>query len=110
MKDILLLSDRLAGEIGNNMGASIGKTSCCSKGDESSNLNVVLEARERAVAKVMYFAACAEQSSEHPIAKGMSKIFENRLLDCSSSITLYSVCCSCSDSYKGGGPGYWRRP
>ena len=71
VKDILLLSDRLAGEIGNNKGASIGKTSCCSKGDESSNLNVVLEARERAVAKVMYFAACAEQSSEHPIAKGM---------------------------------------
>jgi Cu+-exporting ATPase len=55
VKDILLLSDRLAKSTNVNM----------------ENWQLSQEsARKAAVDKVMYYAASAERSSEHPIAKG----------------------------------------
>lgn len=30
-----------------------------------------IDARQRAIENTLYFAACAEQGSEHPIAKGV---------------------------------------
>mmetsp|Transcript_15107 Transcript_15107/g.24561 ORF Transcript_15107/g.24561 Transcript_15107/m.24561 type:complete len:517 (+) Transcript_15107:269-1819(+) len=71
VKDILLLSDRLAGEPKEVVGeieTSIEKASCCGSNDRVS---VVLEARQKAIEKVMYYSACVEQSSEHPIAKAI---------------------------------------
>ena len=55
VKDILLLSDRLATSTSVNM--------------ENGQLSQE-SARKAAVDKVMYYAASAERSSEHPIAKG----------------------------------------
>lgn len=55
VKDILLLSDRLAKSTNVNM--------------ENGQLSQE-SARKAAVDKVMYYAASAERSSEHPIAKG----------------------------------------
>ncbi|KAL3783383.1 hypothetical protein HJC23_013428, partial [Cyclotella cryptica] len=49
VSDILLLSDRL-----------------------NSTEGDVIEARRQITEDVMFFAACAEQNSEHPLAKGMS--------------------------------------
>jgi len=90
VNDILLLSDRLAEEpnqVGGEAGAAVieessccgsnipkivEKPSCCSNNDESSSkVKVVSEARERAIETVVYYSACDEQGSEHPIAKGM---------------------------------------
>lgn len=71
--DILLLSDRLAGEskeVG-EVGSSTKKSSCCGGDDFSRRVSVVLDARQKAIEKVVYYSACAEQSSEHPIAKAI---------------------------------------
>lgn len=72
VKDILLLSARMAGEsnTAREVGVSIDKLDCCDSDDPSSRLKTVLEVRRGAIEKLLYFAACAEQSSEHPIAKG----------------------------------------
>ena len=71
VKDILLLSNRLA-KVDGEKGAAPKNSTCCSNRDDntSSNIKIVLEARERAIKKVMYYAACTEHRSEHPIAKG----------------------------------------
>lgn len=70
VKDILLLSDCLAGQSQEDVGALVKKKpSCCSSDDDK--LKIVLGARERAIEKVMHYSACAEQSSEHPIAKAI---------------------------------------
>ena len=62
VKDVLLLSDRLV------------KEPAVAAGDIEKGSNAqsrfVLEARESAMAKVLYYSASAEQNSEHPIAKG----------------------------------------
>jgi len=72
VKDILLLSDRMAGEshVAREMGASIDKVNRCDSDDTSNRVKLVLGARREAIEKLLYFAACAEQSSEHPVAKG----------------------------------------
>ena len=62
VKDILLLSDRMTGKT--------VKGSCC---DSDDPVKLVLEARRGAIEKLLYLAACAEQSSEHPIAKAILK-------------------------------------
>jgi hypothetical protein len=74
VEDVLLLSDRMAGEskVVGEVGTSIEKATCCSSDDTSHKVKIVLEARQRAIEKIIYFSACVEQSSEHPIAKGMS--------------------------------------
>ncbi|KAL7547904.1 hypothetical protein ACHAWF_016794, partial [Thalassiosira exigua] len=71
VNDVLLLSDRMAGKlkVASDDGTQTGQPSCCG-GDR--RVEVVLEARRKAIEQIMYFSACAEQSSEHPIAKGMS--------------------------------------
>lgn len=71
VNDILLLSDRLAGKEVGEKGAAIKKTSCCREDDSSLRIQDVLESRKRAIDKVMFFSACAEQSSEHPIAEAI---------------------------------------
>jgi hypothetical protein len=73
VKDILLLSDRMTGEsnAAREVGISIDKVDCCDSDDPSSRVKTVLEARQEAIEKLLYFAACVEQSSEHPIAKGL---------------------------------------
>jgi hypothetical protein len=72
VNDILLLSDRMAGEslVSEETGASIDKVNSCNKDDRSSRVKLVLDARRGAIEKLLYYSACAEQSSEHPIAKG----------------------------------------
>ena len=70
VKDILLLSNRLAKVVGEKGAAPKNSTCCSNRDDTSSNIKIVLEARERAIKKVMYYAACTEHRSEHPIAKG----------------------------------------
>ncbi|KAL7473781.1 hypothetical protein ACHAXS_014459 [Conticribra weissflogii] len=82
VKDILLLSDRMSEKTSStddgssycdsrnsyqNFPANEQK-SCCSS---SKLIKEVLNARETAIQQVMYFAACAEQGSEHPIAKAI---------------------------------------
>ena len=62
VKDILLLSDRMT--------EKTVKGSCCGSDDP---VKLVLEARRGAIEKLLYLAACAEQSSEHPIAKAILK-------------------------------------
>lgn len=74
--DVLLLSDRLYSK---EDGAG-GKDSCCQgksaggvpfvRKSSNSAVRAVLDARQKVIAKIMYYAACAEQNSEHPIAKG----------------------------------------
>jgi DNA-binding phage protein len=75
VKDILLLSARMAGEsnTAREVGVSIDKLDYCDSDDPSSRLKSVLEVRRGAIGKLLYFAACAEQSSEHPIAKGKTR-------------------------------------
>lgn len=97
VEDVLLLSDRMAGDDGllKDIGASLEKASCCS-GDRSHEVELVLQARQRAVEKVMFFAACAEQNSEHPIAKGASNLLVCKdisalILMASSIIILFDV-------------------
>ncbi len=72
VKDILLLSDRMLGEsyVLEEMGTSIDKVNRCDSDDRSSRVKLVLDARRGAIEKLLYFSACAEQGSEHPIAKG----------------------------------------
>ena len=84
VNDILLLSDLrrelsdhvMADEPGDGRGengtstASTEKGHCC--GSYNRQESVVLETRQKAIEKVIYYSACAEQSSEHPIAKGIS--------------------------------------
>jgi Cu+-exporting ATPase len=62
VKDILLLSDRMT--------EKTVKGNCCGSDDP---VKVVLSARRGAIEKLIYLAACAEQSSEHPIAKAILK-------------------------------------
>jgi len=71
VKDILLLSDRLARQSQEDIGAAVTKKSSCCLSSDDDKLKIVLDARERAIEKVMYYSACAEQSSEHPIAKAI---------------------------------------
>lgn len=59
VQDILLLSDRLAVEMHDE------KSRC---GSEMSDIDTVRDARRVATANMFYYAACAEQGSEHPIA------------------------------------------
>lgn len=61
VQDILLLSDRLAVEMHDE------KSRC---GSEMSDIDTVRDARRVATANMFYYAACAEQGSEHPIATG----------------------------------------
>ena len=67
VSDIVLLSkydDAKLKIIDEEMGASIEK-----------NYSDAVEESLQAMENIMFFAACAEQSSEHPIAKGMSPNF-----------------------------------
>ena len=91
VKDILLLSDRMSSNTVDSESGCCGKskqkmseitvakkTSCCQASCKSESLihqtpdrvKSVLIARQSAVEKIMHFAACAEQGSEHPIAIG----------------------------------------
>jgi hypothetical protein len=110
VNDILLLSDRMAGEslVLDEMGSSIDKVTSCDSDDRSS-LKFVLEARRGAIEKLMYYSACAEQSSEHPIAKGslidiVSWEFALRLQSLTSNSSSFLL----SNSCKGIRIWYWR--
>eukprot|EP00569_Conticribra_weissflogii_P003251 CAMPEP_0171346872 /NCGR_PEP_ID=MMETSP0878-20121228/26180_1 /TAXON_ID=67004 /ORGANISM="Thalassiosira weissflogii, Strain CCMP1336" /LENGTH=1191 /DNA_ID=CAMNT_0011850705 /DNA_START=193 /DNA_END=3765 /DNA_ORIENTATION=- len=85
VKDILLLSDRMSKKTFSTDDSSScyesrnndqnfpakEQKSCCSSNGNSKLIKEVLNARQTAIQRVMYFAACAEQGSEHPIAKAI---------------------------------------
>lgn len=79
MKDMLVLSEdnTTAGNqslIGKKS-TSIEKSNCCSSGDPPYRNQVTRDANQRVIEEALYFAACAEQNSEHPIAKGTIRSF-----------------------------------
>ncbi|ACI64387.1 copper transporter, partial [Thalassiosira pseudonana CCMP1335] len=47
------------------------KTGTITRGTPVVHDVAVLDARQKVIAKIMYYAACAEQNSEHPIAKAI---------------------------------------
>jgi cation transport ATPase len=88
VKDILLLSDCMTGEsnVARDVGVLIDKANCCDSDDPSSRVKLVLKACRAAIETLLYFAACAEQSSEHPIAKG--KLIDDALWNLSCILNL----------------------
>ena len=99
VQDILLLSDRLAAE-------TRDENSCC--GNEMTDLEKSRDARRVSTANIFYFAACAEQGSEHPIATG-EYLSTSRLIAlefCSSNIWHPIF----SDPFQGERFRHWKRP
>ncbi len=71
MKDVILLSDPISEEPSAREDChTINSANGYASGDILPRMQVVLDARQRSIEKALYFSACAEQGSEHPIAKG----------------------------------------
>lgn len=72
VKDVILIRDPKPDDhsLREEQSTSITKTNGHSSGEEYPQIN----ARQRVIESALYFAACAEQGSEHPIAKGVCKL------------------------------------
>jgi hypothetical protein len=72
VKDVILLSDPKSEELLVRQEGTSVKSANGYASDDLPRTQIVLDAHQRAIEQALYFSACAEQGSEHPIAKGTS--------------------------------------